>query len=179
MLGMQAQMNALRAPKAEAKQRQWLLAAQQVDVRNGCGIVGWVPCSVAATHSTPQTRDGETVASGPRTGLTRVAIGNKALMADLGLDTKAVERNKWLRGQEDRGRTGLYVAVGTNIEALLTVQDPMKPEARGTVARLMQAGVRSYSCVCMAYTGACSQVSFCRRFTPRLVLHLYCNQRYM
>lgn len=134
-------MNALRTSKGEAKQRQWLLAARQVDVRNGCGIVGWVPCSVAATHSAPQNREGETVADGLGTGLARVAIGNKALMADLGLDTKPVERNKWLRGQEDRGRTGLYVAVGNNIEALLTVQDPMKPEARGTIARLMQAGV--------------------------------------
>lgn len=136
---MQAQMDALKQSKTKAKQRQWVLAAQQVDIRTGSGIVGWVPCSVAATHSVPQTHEGQNV---PATGLARVAIGNKALMADLGLDTKSVERNKWLRGQEDRGRTGLYVAVGDNIEALLTVQDPIKPEARGTVARLMQAGVR-------------------------------------
>lgn len=135
-------MDALRKPKSAASKRPWLLPAQEVDVRNGSGIVGWVPCSVAATHSMPQNCEGNTV--GSATGLARVAIGNKGLMTDLGLDVKPLERNKWLRGQEDRGRTGMYVAVGNRIEALVTVQDPIKPEARGTVSRLMQAGVRRY-----------------------------------
>jgi hypothetical protein len=136
---VQAQLAALKSSKSETKKREWVLPAHQVDIRNGSGVVGWLPCSSAA-HSVPQSRSG--TSGGPVPGLARVAIGNKALMADLGLETKHVEQNKWLRGEQDRGRTALYVAVGNNIEALVTVQDPIKPEARGTIARLMSSRVR-------------------------------------
>jgi cation transport ATPase len=121
---LQAQIDAQRSRRTPP--RPWLRRAHNVALRTGSGITGWVPCGAA---------DDAAAAA-------RVAIGNKALMAELGVDTRQAEHAAWLRAQEDRGRTGLYVAVGAHLVALLSVQDPLKPEARGTVSRLMQAGVR-------------------------------------
>lgn len=130
-VGMQAQAAAYMAPKGDVRTRPWLRKATGVEIREGFGILGWVP-------------GGEDAAGGGADEkAVRVAIGNKPFMQELGVDIAEAERTKWLRGQEDRGRTGLYVALGDRLAALVTIQDPIKPEARGTVARLMQAKVRT------------------------------------
>ena len=110
--------------------------ATGVDIRDGLGILGWVP-------SGPGQGKGQPGAAEAAPPATRVAIGNKQFMLDLGVDVAEAEKTKWLRGQEDRGRTGLYVALQDQLAALVTIQDPIKPEARGTVSRLMQAQVRA------------------------------------
>lgn len=128
---MQAQADAYMAHKGDVRERPWLRKATGIEIRDGFGILGWVAGGEAAAGSHADEK------------ALRVAIGNKPFMQELGVDIAEAERTKWLRGQEDRGRTGLYVALGDTLAALVTIQDPIKPEARGTVARLMQAQVRN------------------------------------
>jgi P-type Cu+ transporter len=64
----------------------------------------------------------------------RVAIGNRALLAELGIDPSP------LSGEADRlagqAHTLLFVAVDATLGGLITVADPVRPESREAVARL-------------------------------------------
>lgn len=133
---MQAQADAYAAHASGVRELPWLRKATGVEIRDGFGILGWVPARADADSGGGQRSPEKAAAP------VRVAIGNKPFMQELGVDIAEAERTKWLRRQEDCGRTGLYVALGDRLAALITIQDPIKPEARGTVTRLMQAKAR-------------------------------------
>jgi Cu+-exporting ATPase len=71
----------------------------------------------------------------------RVAVGNRALLADLGIDPSP------LSGEADRlaanGETPLFVAVDAALGGLITVADPVRPESREAVDRLHQLGLET------------------------------------
>ena len=69
-----------------------------------------------------------------------VALGNKAMLADLGIDTAMLD------GEADsiraEGQGVMFVAVEQRLGGLLVVADPIKESATGAVAALREAGVR-------------------------------------
>ena len=69
----------------------------------------------------------------------RVAVGNAALMRELGIDTVP------LRARADQlaaeGQTTVYVAVDGQAAALIAVADPIRPTSREAVARLRRLGL--------------------------------------
>jgi Cu+-exporting ATPase len=71
----------------------------------------------------------------------RVAVGNRALLADLGIDPSP------LAGEAGRlaanGETLLFVAVDAALGGLITVADPVRPESREAVDRLHQLGLET------------------------------------
>jgi Cu+-exporting ATPase len=71
----------------------------------------------------------------------RVAVGNRALLADLGIDLSP------LASEADRlaanGETPLFVAVDAALGGLITVADPVRPESREAVDRLHQLGLET------------------------------------
>ena len=73
----------------------------------------------------------------------QVALGNRALLEDLGVEARAVaamiERGEARRAE---GQTVLYCAVDSEAAGLLVVADPIKPSASAAVAALHQEGVR-------------------------------------
>lgn len=73
--------------------------------------------------------------------LERVAIGNRDMMIhlEIAMPKHALD---WMRAMEDRGRTCVFVALRDAIVACVAIQDPIKPEARGVVARLSGMHVR-------------------------------------
>lgn len=75
-----------------------------------------------------------------RVGGRSVALGNAALMGDLGIDVGALnERADTLRGD---GASVMYLAVDSRPAGLLAVTDPVKPATPDALALLRQAGVR-------------------------------------
>jgi Cu+-exporting ATPase len=69
-----------------------------------------------------------------------MALGNAALLADLGLDARPVEeRAEALRRD---GQTVVFVAIGGKLAGLVGVADPIKPSAAETVRDLRDEGVR-------------------------------------
>src|SRR4030095_5699588 len=70
----------------------------------------------------------------------RVALGNAALLADLGLDTSAmVAHAKELRSL---GQTAMFVAIDGRIAGLLRVADPIKQTTPEAIAQLHAEGLR-------------------------------------
>ncbi len=71
----------------------------------------------------------------------RVAVGNRILMAELGVDVSA------LAGQAERladeGLTPVYVALDGVLAGLITVADPIKPTARDAVEQLERMGLET------------------------------------
>jgi len=69
----------------------------------------------------------------------RVALGNKALLADLGIDGSSLEA----RADEHRaeGQGVMFVAIDGNLAGLVVVADPIKDSASGAVAELQRNGV--------------------------------------
>ncbi len=69
----------------------------------------------------------------------RVAVGNAALMLELGIDTAP------LRSRSDQltaeGQTPVYVAVDGEVVALIAVADPIRPTSREAVSRLQRLGL--------------------------------------
>jgi Cu+-exporting ATPase len=95
---------------AEAERRGIRLAdASDLEVRTGRGVLGTV--------------------SGRR-----MAVGNRALLADLGIDATS------LAAEADRlasqGHTPLFVVVDGTLGGLISVADPVRPESLDAVARL-------------------------------------------
>jgi Cu+-exporting ATPase len=75
-----------------------------------------------------------------RVALRRVAVGNRALMADLGVDAaELAARADGLRGE---GATVMFVAADGRLAGLLAVADPIKPGAAEALRRLAGDGVR-------------------------------------
>lgn len=69
-----------------------------------------------------------------------VALGNRAMMDDLGLDTAP------LRAQadtlRDEGKTAMFVAVDQKIAGIVAVADPIKPTTPDAIKSLHAAGLR-------------------------------------
>jgi Cu+-exporting ATPase len=75
-----------------------------------------------------------------RVALRRVAVGNRALMDDLGVDTSALSADADRRRGE--GATVAFVAADGRLAGLLAVADPIKATAPEALARLAAGGVR-------------------------------------
>jgi Cu+-exporting ATPase len=70
----------------------------------------------------------------------RVALGNRALLDELGVDPgELVQRAEALRGD---GQTVMFVVVDDQPAGLLGVADPIKETTREAIAALHQAGIR-------------------------------------
>jgi len=72
--------------------------------------------------------------------LRNVAVGNAALMAEAGVDTRSLERDA--RQLRSLGQTVIYVGVDGVPVGLLGVADPLKAEAWDVVQQLKSEGVR-------------------------------------
>lgn len=69
-----------------------------------------------------------------------VAIGNKALMTDLGIDlARAISEVDKFRGE---GQTVMFVAINGKLSGLLGVADPIKPTTSEAIAQLKKSGMR-------------------------------------
>jgi len=79
-----------------------------------------------------------------RVGGCEVLVGNRALLADAGVDADALEaRAERLRGE---GRTVMLVAVDRAPAGFIGVEDPIKATTPEAVERLHNAGVRVIMC---------------------------------
>jgi P-type Cu+ transporter len=71
----------------------------------------------------------------------RVAVGNVMLMRDLGVDVSTVaSRAEQLA---DEGLTPVYIAADGRLAGLVTVADPIKPEAHDAVEQLERMGLQT------------------------------------
>ena len=68
-----------------------------------------------------------------------IAIGNRALMEDWGVDVSALEETAagWAR----RGATPVYVSADGHALGVLAIADPVKPTSRAAVAKLRELGI--------------------------------------
>jgi Cu+-exporting ATPase len=71
----------------------------------------------------------------------RVAVGNLALMRELGIDTNPLAARA--EAAASAGRTPMYVAVETHPAGLIAVADPIKPSSAEAVARLGRLGLEA------------------------------------
>jgi len=69
----------------------------------------------------------------------RVAVGNAALLRELGVDSEAVAARADAMAAE--GLTPMYVAVDGRLAGLIGVADPVRPTSRDTVTRLRELGL--------------------------------------
>ena len=69
----------------------------------------------------------------------KVALGNKALMADLEIDSSPLEQQADAHRAEGQGV--MFVAIGGELAGLLVVADPIKDSAVGAVAELQRNGI--------------------------------------
>ena len=69
----------------------------------------------------------------------QVALGNKALLTGLGIDTTALEASADRHRAEGRGV--MFVAVDRQLAGLLVVEDPIKETAVGAIAELRRQGI--------------------------------------
>lgn len=69
-----------------------------------------------------------------------VAVGNREMMRDLGIDLGAVEAE--VAALQDRGETVMFIAVAKRLAGFLSVVDPMKETTREAIAKLQQAGLK-------------------------------------
>jgi Cu+-exporting ATPase len=76
---------------------------------------------------------------GAQSGIS-VAIGNRALMAELGIETGTSETIA--RKMSSDGQTVAYVASGGSVISLLGIADPIKDGAAGAIDALKRSGVR-------------------------------------
>ena len=72
-------------------------------------------------------------------GRRRVAVGNGRLMASLGVDATSVASRAGAMAAN--GKTPIFVAIGDNLSAIMSVQDTVKPEAYDVVAMLRRMGM--------------------------------------
>jgi P-type Cu+ transporter len=69
----------------------------------------------------------------------RVAVGNAALMREMGLDYGALASDA--TEFAERGRTAVFVAIGERVVGVLAIADPVKPGAGDAIARLGRMGL--------------------------------------
>jgi Cu+-exporting ATPase len=101
--------------KAAEEKKLALAAAADFDSPTGKGVVGMI--------------EGK-----------RVALGNARLLADLGIDAKALDdRADTLRAE---GATAVYVTVAEKVAGLVAVADPVKPSTPEALAALKADGIR-------------------------------------
>ena len=72
-------------------------------------------------------------------GKRRVAVGNGRLMAALGVDATSVASRAGAMAAN--GKTPIFVAIGDNLSAIMSVQDTVKPEAYEVIATLRGMGM--------------------------------------
>ncbi|KAG2433084.1 hypothetical protein HYH02_012788 [Chlamydomonas schloesseri] len=70
-------------------------------------------------------------------GVVRVAVGNRLLMQQEGVDVPAAAE-AYVAPMESSGHTCVHVAINGRLAGILAIADPLKPEARGVVAALRQ-----------------------------------------
>jgi len=70
----------------------------------------------------------------------KVAVGNQAMMQDLGIATEALDTQA--EELQADGQGAMYVGVDGKLAGLLVVADPVKDSAVEAVARLREAGIR-------------------------------------
>jgi Cu+-exporting ATPase len=71
---------------------------------------------------------------------TKVAIGNAALMADLGASVGSLQQRA--EALQSEGQTVMFVASGSRLAGLVAVSDPIKDSAAGAIRQLQQAGIK-------------------------------------
>ena len=69
-----------------------------------------------------------------------VALGNKAMLADLGIDTGPLDAQA--DGFRGEGQGVMFVAIDQKLAGLLVVADPIKDSAPGAVAELRRSGLK-------------------------------------
>jgi P-type Cu2+ transporter len=70
----------------------------------------------------------------------RIALGNAALMAQLGVDV--APHIAAVTAARERGETAMYIAVDGRIGGLIGVADSIRPEARQVIRQLRESGLR-------------------------------------
>jgi hypothetical protein len=167
--------------ESEAQDRSWMVPVTRIELHGGLGISGWVSAAdVHAIKTSSQHPHPHSNSTTPSDNA-RVAIGSRHLMEQLGVLFNSEDVSEWLRKEESLQRTGLLVAYDGAIVACLAVEDPIKPEARGVVARLLQQGVRhcNEGCTYALYCDvdrACA-CSLCWQSWRALEAHAACSHR--
>ncbi|MER8466888.1 heavy metal translocating P-type ATPase [Mesorhizobium sp. M1396] len=70
----------------------------------------------------------------------KVALGNAAMMADLGIDTGSVSARA--EALQTEGKTAMFVAVGNKLAGLVAVADPVKATTAEAIKALHDSGLR-------------------------------------
>ncbi|MER8372730.1 heavy metal translocating P-type ATPase [Mesorhizobium sp. M1406] len=70
----------------------------------------------------------------------KVALGNAAMMADLGIDTGSVSARA--EALQTEGKTAMFVAVGNRLAGLVAVADPVKATTAEAIKALHDSGLR-------------------------------------
>jgi Cu+-exporting ATPase len=100
----------------------------------GAAARGLAPLPISAFRAEPGTGIVATVAA------RRIAIGNEALFAALGIDPSPLQSEADRRRQDGEGV--MLVAIGDRAEGLLAVADPVKDNAAATLDELRAGGMR-------------------------------------
>ena len=69
----------------------------------------------------------------------QIAVGSAALMQQLGIDPSTVQAQ--IEQWASQGQTPIHVAIDNQLVAILAVADPIKPEAKQTIAQLKSRGI--------------------------------------
>jgi len=69
-----------------------------------------------------------------------VALGNPAMMRDLGLDISEAE--KQANNLRAKGKTAMFVAINGNLAGIVAVADPIKETTAGAISALHNLGIR-------------------------------------
>jgi Cu+-exporting ATPase len=107
------------------------LAAAIVKAAQARGL----PLAAAADFSAPAGKGAAGTVEGRR-----VVAGNRAMMAESGIDVAALEADADALRQD--GATALFVAVDGRAAGVIAIADPVKPAAPAAVAALRKAGLR-------------------------------------
>ncbi|MBO9197567.1 heavy metal translocating P-type ATPase [Rhizobium sp. 16-449-1b] len=75
-----------------------------------------------------------------KVGETAVALGNAAMLADLGIDVAAHDAQ--LQSLRDEGKTVMFVVVGQRLAGLLAVADRIKPTTAAAIKALHASGLK-------------------------------------
>jgi len=113
----------------ELLQQSLGLVAEGAETANGMGLSGKVRAVRETRHS--GLRAG---------GSTAVAVGNRALMSELGVGVPA-EAERFMAAAEADAQTAVLAAVGGVAAAAFAVSDALKPEAAGVTVALRKMGV--------------------------------------
>ncbi|MER9754365.1 heavy metal translocating P-type ATPase [Mesorhizobium sp. M0166] len=70
----------------------------------------------------------------------KVALGNAAMMADLGIDTASVQASA--EALQADGKTAMFVAVGNRLAGLVAVADPIKATTAEAIKALHDSGLK-------------------------------------